>query len=150
MGNFYLVKNNKEFSFTRLHRWLEDQIKAQHEDGNNAEIRVIAHETQRSLSANALYWMWLSQMAKSFTERGHTVDKDEMHLLMRNRFLGWHNTRKIGQTQINPTLKSTTELNKTEFCRYLEQIEAWATQHGCKLTSPISSEYREYLERQND
>lgn len=149
MGQFYIVKDG-DFDYNRLNDWIKTQCHNLHSVGETPKVTVESYAPQRSLPANALYWMWLSQIAKSFTERGHTIDKDDLHLILKNKFLGWHPARKIGNTVIGATLKSTTELSKKEFCFYMTKIEAWATEHGCKLITPIKCDYRDYLERQDD
>ena len=113
---------------------------------------------KRSLNANALYWVWLDQLAQFFTDKERQLarrkseytavvyDSDDMHDMMRHQFLGYEN-RRIRNTEIKEQLRSTTKLNSTEFCDYMTKMDSWAVSHGCFLTRPEDSEYARYLEQ---
>ena len=83
--------------------------------------------TSRSLDQNSLYWRWLSVLAESFSKRGGKYTKDDMHDLMRHKFIGYE-SRKIGNTELKDQLKSTTKLTKSEMSDYMTQIEVWASE----------------------
>ncbi len=101
----------------------------------------------RSLSANALYWKWLSQMASHFTGRGYPLTKEDAHDLMRHQFLGYTEPRAIGRTEIPAALKSTSSLTVAEMCDYMTRVDAWAVGHGLFLVRPEYSEYERFLQR---
>lgn len=117
---------------------------------------IIKERDNRSLNQNALYWMWLGILAAHFTRHGHTkddgdaLDKDDMHDIMRHKFLGYVNeSRKIGQTEIEEhKLRSTAKLDKGDMTHYLTQIDQWATEHGCLLPHPADSEYEQLMQAQ--
>ena len=104
---------------------------------------------KRSLDQNSLYWMWLGEMATHFTQGTRVFTTDDMHDLMRHRFLGYTDERKVGNTVIPSQLKTTTKLNVGDMHRYLEQIDAWACERGVLLTYPDHSAYAEMKESQN-
>jgi hypothetical protein len=100
---------------------------------------------KRSLSANNLYWQWLTVLAAHFSRGGKAFSKDDMHDLMRHQFLGYVE-KTIGSTTLQPLLASTTELNVTQMCHYMTKIDAWSADHGCLLPHPADGEYSKYKE----
>jgi hypothetical protein len=102
--------------------------------------------SNRSLSQNALYWMWMGEMATHFASRGAEIDKDKAHDLMRHQHLGYEDI-VINNTVINSQLKSTTKLTKGEMHDYMEKVDAWAADHGVLLPHPEDSEYMKCIER---
>jgi len=106
-------------------------------------IHVERYSPKRSTSANALYWQWLTVMAKHFSKKGQTFTKDDMHDLMRHRFLGYEN-RVIGKTELKPQLKSSASLSTREMCEYMTKIDAWAADNGCLLPRPEDNDYSEW------
>ena len=119
--------------------------------------RVVIKEAKaRSLDQNALMWMWLTILAEHFGARGiqndsgEKVDKDDMHDIMRHKFLGYESgPRKIGNTVIDEhKLKSTAKLEVGEMHKYLTQIDQWAAEHGCLLPHPEDCEYERLKEAQ--
>lgn len=93
----------------------------------------------RTLSANALYWQWMTDLANKFSVKGQLFTKDDMHDLMRHKFLGYE-SKTIGRTEIQNQLISTTKLSPAEFCHYMNQIDAWAVSVGVMLPTPENSE----------
>ena len=108
-------------------------------------VRIICerYREKRSTSANALYWQWLTVMAKHFSRKGQSFTKDDMHDLMRHRFLGYE-AKTIGKTEIQPQLKSTAELDTAQMCEYMTKIDAWCADHGCLLPRPEDNDYAEW------
>lgn len=109
-------------------------------------VEIKRLSSKRSLSANALYWKWLTRMGEYFTTRKQEQTKDTMHTLMRHKFLGYK-TCTIGRTEITD-LKSTTELDSAEMCHYMQQIDQWAAELGCLLPRPEDNEYAKWLEEE--
>ena len=106
--------------------------------------------SNRSLSQNGLYWMWMAELAESFNKRtkgGAEWSKDDMHDLMRHKFLGYEE-KKIGSTELKPLLRSTTKLDKGEMHHYMTQVDVWASEVNVFLSHPEDSEYAKLIERQ--
>lgn len=137
---------------TKLHLFnlsqIGDAIKAITELLLSGPVVVEVKRARRTLSQNALYWRWMSDMSTHFTKRGYPLTKDDAHDLMRHKFLG-HQTRTIGQTEVTK-LRSTTDLDKSEMSAYMTQIDAWCVDRGCFLTKPVDSEYMESLREQGE
>lgn len=106
------------------------------------DVTIKPHKSSRSLDQNALMWQWLTAMSGHFSGRSGSFSKDDMHDLMRHKFLGY-NERKIGSTTLPPQLKSTTNLDVGEMHHYLTQLDMWAASNGCLLPRPEDSIYDE-------
>ena len=107
--------------------------------------------SNRSLSQNNLYWMWMAELAESFTKRakdGSEWTKDDMHDLMRHKFLGYYDI-KINKTEIKQQLKSTAKLLKEEMFHYMSQVDVFGQETGVYLSHPEDSEYMKLMERNN-
>lgn len=108
---------------------------------------TISEFDKRSLPQNNLYWEWMTRLGQHFSKSGAKYSSEEMHDLMRHKFLGYVN-KKIGNTELQPQLRSTTDLTKKEFSEYMMKIEVWAAEHGCLLPYPADNEYASYREAQ--
>ena len=106
-------------------------------------VTIETIKPHRSLSANSLYWVWLDTLAKHFSKGGNKFSKDDMHDLMRHKFLGYED-RTVGKTVIAQQLKSTADLDSGGMFHYMEQIDAWAADCGCLLPRPEDNEYAEW------
>lgn len=103
----------------------------------------------RSLSQNALYWMWLSQIADYLNQHnGSDFTPDEIHIRMKHDFLGYAPEQKIGSTVIPARLKSTSKLTKGEMFHYMRQIDEWAASIRLLLTRPDDCQYEQLKARQ--
>ena len=103
------------------------------------------YKDPRTRSQNNLYWLWLEEMAHFYTTPTSHFSKDDMHDLMRHKFLGYED-RKIGLTEITHQLISTTTLKKHDMSEYMHQIEAWNIDNGLRVTIPADNEYMKYRE----
>lgn len=102
---------------------------------------------RRSLSANALYWTWLDTIAERTSIKDHQLNKDDIHDVMRHLFLGYE-TKHIKNITIESQLKSTASLSPSEFCFFMEKINAWAVDRGILLPTPDGCEYDNYKKAQ--
>jgi len=106
-------------------------------------VEVENVKERRSTSANALYWQWLTVMAKHFSRKGQVFTKDDMHDLMRHKFLGYEE-RKVGNTALQPQLKSTADLDTAKMCEYMTKLDAWCADHVCLLPRPEDNDYAQW------
>lgn len=106
-------------------------------------------KSKRSISQNALYWEWMSQMGVFFSRNGIKMDKEKSHELMQHTFLGYREwTTPKGE--LIRTLKTTTALSVGEFSHYLSQIDAWAAEKGLMLTRPEDNDYEIYRQQMDN
>jgi hypothetical protein len=97
----------------------------------------------------AVFWIWMEQMSKEFTERGRKTSKDEMHDIMCHKFLGYTDERKINNTIIKPALITLTypkKKTKDAMIQLLCKIDEWAIDQDVYLITKKSSEYAKYKE----
>ncbi len=102
----------------------------EHPDSDKAIIEIKEDKDSRSVKQNRLYWEWISVIGN---ELGYT--KDETHMILRDKFLGYNEvTTALGETIRE--LKSTTKLKVGEFKEYLEQIDMFVAEWGIILPRP--------------
>jgi len=109
---------------------------------------VVTAGSNKSVSQNNLFWMWMTEMANYFASKGvENSTKDQMHDLMCHKFLG-SITVTVGKTEIT-RLKSLRDLDKGDMLHFMRQIDEWSADHGLLLTHPEDSEYQRLTEVQN-
>jgi hypothetical protein len=85
-------------------------------------------------------------MANHFSKKVDT-DAEQMKALMKLKFLGTEDI-VVGHTMIPGQLKRTSNLDKGEMMRFMDDIYDWALDHGVTLTIPEDSEYMKLRRRQ--
>jgi hypothetical protein len=94
---------------------------------SKAIIEIKQDKDSRSTKQNRLYWEWVSVFS---AETGY--HKDEMHMILVDKFLGSIQiTTKKGKSI--STLRSTKDLKLNEFKEYLEQIDIFAAGYSIVL-----------------
>lgn len=106
-------------------------------------------QSRRTLPMNAMLWVWHTHMAKHFSRKAGPFTPEDMHELMKHKFLGYENPRVIGKTEIPAQLKSTTRLSKGEMLEFMEKVDAWAADNGCLLPRSEDNDYDKLREAQN-
>jgi hypothetical protein len=90
-------------------------IKQNFKDGDYS-VNIKPRRKIRSLSQNALYWVWLDIISGDLG-----YDSEELHATFRSMFLT-DKTKKV------PLIRSTTALSTSEFTIYLDKIERFCNQ----------------------
>lgn len=104
----------------------------------------------RSLSQNALFHAWMSQMEHHFIAKGYPMgngDGKEAKMLMKHEFLGYEDVT-IGKTEIKGQLRHTSKLEPGEMSHFMDKVDAWAVDKGLYLIKPADSEYMKLKEAQ--
>lgn len=115
--------------------------------GKTLKVEVGEWREKRSLSQNRLYWMWLNEICEQIHKRiGQSHDSETLHEYFKQCYCP-QKSKLLGSKEI--VIASTTKLDKGEMHFYLNQIEQWCIDRGFRLTTPIDSEYRQIMERQN-
>lgn len=86
------------------------------------ELSLKPYKQTRSQQQNARYWLLLTKIS---SHTGH--DKDELHEMMKARFLGPFEREIAGETIT--AIRSSARLKVGEFRDYMERIESWAIEH---------------------
>ena len=116
-------------------------------DGKPVRMKL-TKTASRSLSQNALYWKWNTELSEQIkTRTGQEHDTETVHEYFKLKFCP---QKQVLFGKSNLKLQSTTRLDKGEFTFYLNQIEQWAVNLGFRLTIPEDSEYRNLMRLQND
>lgn len=92
------------------------------------DVQWEPYKPKRSTLANRYYWEILSQAGE---QSGHT--KDELHALMRWKFLGAKQTEVMGN--MFNLLPTTTDLNTKEFSDYVKSVEAYILESGFSIAA---------------
>lgn len=117
------------------------------ESGGGALKIKVTNSGKRSLSQNALYWKWLTEIAQQTKSKGYGVyDSEDMHVYFKDKFCV-DKSLTIGKTTIQ--VKSTKKLDKGEMTFYMNQIHQWAINAGFRLSMPEDSEYYQEVQQQN-
>jgi hypothetical protein len=80
------------------------------------------------------------ELAEHFTAKGYEINEKEMKDLMKHKFLGVED-RVIHNTVIPGQLRESSALDPGQMMVFLDQIWAWAADHGKTLKIPAESEY---------
>ena len=116
----------------------------------NGWLKIECKAGNRTLSQNALYWVWMTEIADFINEKNGTdFTKDELHIRMKHEFLGYDDPKTIGTVQIPSQLKSTERLSKTDMFTYMLTIDTHWANLGLMLSRPEDSVYAQ-LKRKNE
>ena len=122
----------------------------------NGWLKIECKAGNRTLSQNALYWVWMAQLAAEFDGKKVTyydeelkkevteimeVKPTDMHERMKHEFLGYDDPKRIGKTVIPSQLKSTAKLSKGDMFAYMERIDMFWAERGVLLVTPDDSVY---------
>lgn len=93
-----------------------------HFEGKRIHLTIEKLKSKRSTQQNKFYWVLVTILAN---EIGY--DKMEMHDLIKFKFL---RTEKVFEKtgEIFEYLKSTTELNKTDFADFIGSLQRWSAE----------------------
>ena len=104
-----------------------------------AKIKLTKIFTNRSVSQNALYWMWLTCIQNDTGQ-----DKDDLHKYFAKKYLGTETIEIFGDVQ--EKIKSTPDQNTKEFTEYLDKIRHFASEElSIYLPLPGMQGYEEFL-----
>lgn len=103
------------------------------------DIVIKRHQKQRTQKQNGLYWEWLTIIGN---EIGY--DKDDMHDLMREKFLPWHEVDVWGIKRKVLTSTSDPDFTTAMMTEYMNHIDRFAaTELGIRLPHPEDKHYEE-------
>jgi hypothetical protein len=112
-------------------------------------LDIKKYVNKRSLNQNALVHFWFAEIAEYLTSRGRETNEVQVKLLMKHKFLGYEDI-ELGSMTIERQLRETSGLDTGEMFQFMEQIDAWSSGIGVRLTIPVSSEYRDLMEKQHE
>ncbi len=104
------------------------------------EVTIKPYRKNRSNAQNNLYHMWKKPIAEHF---GYT--EDELHEVLKVRFIGIEVKMVAGQKLVQPI--STTSLDLKQMAEFLLKIEVLAKAHDITLKMPDDALYALYGNR---
>ena len=107
-------------------------------------ITVKQWRESRSLSQNALYWKWMTELSKQAKVNGKVFSAE----VWAEFFKKYYCPDKLIDMPLGEpvTVKSTTKLDAGEMHYYLSCIQAWCMTEGFILTVPSDSEYQKLID----
>lgn len=96
--------------------------------GKRWSLRVEEYKPKRSLSQNRLWHAWCGILAK---EKGYEAAEMKILLKAHFQFYEYVTNKKTGE--VIPSLRSTADLNVTEFMSLITQTEVLAAKEGILL-----------------
>ncbi|EOF4341781.1 recombination protein NinB [Enterobacter hormaechei] len=129
----------------KLHRGnfaaIGQQIQPLLDAGQCFRLQVKPWREKRSLSQNALLWMWNGDVASAVNRHAESkLTEEDLHEFMKDMFCPAKPVTVLGETKM---VKSTKLLDTEEMTFYLRRIEVWCAERGIKLRIPANSEYHE-------
>jgi hypothetical protein len=118
------------------------------------DVEIKEHKSNRSVSQNALYWLWLTEIGNSYGEMKEEVaerykdkflvqiyerdssDYAEMIEALREVYRQGAKNEALALRKKIVGMTSTTNANVTQMTEYLELIEMDAACRGIELTRP--------------
>ena len=115
------------------------------------------YKESRSLSQNALMWMWntevVTQLKAKWPRQYEGWTPETIHDLQKHTFLGYEDKVMIDivtkERTTKSVLKSTTNLDTGEMTFFMDLVYQYWAEKGIFLSIPESCEYQKLREYQN-
>ena len=91
----------------------------------------------RTSAQNSFYWATLAAISEQIRPQGQAHDQDVWHAYFKTRFLPGRMI-ELPNGQVMESEPTTTGLTKAQFSDYVEQVLAWAINHGLTQTDEMS------------
>lgn len=109
-------------------------------EGKQYCVSVAKGGSRRSISQNRLYWMWLNCIS---SDTGNDVST--LHHFFAVKFLEVTHSNVFGRDVVMPV--STAELDAERFSRYLDSIQAFASDYGIILPQPSDLYFEAFVDK---
>lgn len=119
----------------RNRKQLDDDLK--NTDWKVARITIEKFKSKRSEQQSRYYWGAVIPIVQAaLKDTGNRFSKEQTHDLLRCKFLK-EDLPINDHGEFITRIKSTTELNKSDFGDYIEQIAQWSSEFlGCNIPPP--------------
>lgn len=91
----------------------------------------------RTSAQNSFYWATLSAISEQIRPQGQEHSPDIWHAYFKTRYLPGR-MLELPNGQVMEAEPTTTGLTKAQFSDYVEQVLAWAINHGLTQTDEMS------------
>lgn len=121
--------------------------------GKRYRVKISEWRDKRSLPQNSLQHMWYAELSAYLIKRGKSFASPEwVKDAMKHTYLGYEEREMVdvatGEKTVILSLRHTADLDTGEMHFYLNQVEGWALNNGCRLTVPADSEYNQLKNKQ--
>lgn len=121
--------------------------------GKRYRVKISEWRDKRSLPQNSLQHMWYAELSAYLIKRGKSFASPEwVKDAMKHTYLGYEEREMVnvatGAKTTTQTLRHTADLDTGDMHVYLNQVEGWALNIGCRLTIPADSEYNQLKQKQ--
>jgi hypothetical protein len=102
----------------------------------------------RTLSQNALSWIWYKEIADQISAKtglGPFDDQDLHDRLLVERY--GHEVVLVGTVEVLRVPRSS-KFDKGKMHEFLQWVESWCSERNIRLSMPADSEYQKYKEAQ--
>ena len=99
---------------------------------------VSISKPNRSTAQNSLYWAVLQEVSEQIRPNGQGHASDVWHVYFKTLFLPAR-MKELPGGQVVELEPTTTGMTTAAFSDYVEQVIAWATEHGMTWTSDLSA-----------
>jgi len=98
-------------------------------EGKRVEVIIKKARSKRSDNQNRYYWGCVVKIVRQgLKDLGWIMSPEETHDFLKDKFLGYETMANSEGLEIGKKYKSTTELTKTEFGEYIEQIQIFSAE----------------------
>jgi len=95
--------------------------------------------SSRTLAQNRLYFAYLADLKDAFNEKGIFITINELHEGLSQKLLKWHYNKNKVTWKRTITRKSTKDLSKKAFSKYIEDIEKYIYREF-EITIPLRTD----------
>lgn len=88
----------------------------------------------RTPEQNKRYWALIALLMEKGNEKNLKYFKEDWHDMMKIKFLGAREV-KLPSGKVITRVNDTHNLDTNEFGEFLDQVQAWASEHGVFLDS---------------
>ena len=109
--------------------WNKQQlIKFLSTQDENLIFKLDEFKPTRTKLQNNLYWSYITDIKQAFEDKWVFITIDDLHEWFKTKFIKWSYKNNSITWQRITQRKSTTELNKKEFSRFIKDIELYLFQ----------------------
>ena len=109
--------------------WNKQQlIKFLSTQDENLIFKLDEFKPTRTKLQNNLYWAYITDIKQAFEDKWVFITIDDLHEWFKTKFIKWSYKNNSITWQRITQRKSTTELNKKEFSRFIKDIELYLIQ----------------------
>ena len=136
------MKDTEKFVITHEGALDNAHLMMKHMLSENGWLKIECKAGNRTLSQNALYWVWIAQITDELNRRNKAdFTTEEIHMRLKHDFIGSDAPKTIGTSQIPAQLKATAKLSKGDSVAYMERMDMFWAERGVLLVTPDDSVY---------